>query len=195
MIDFSDIFARHFFSNHHIEAKTLESLLEQLLTDFECVSFSSLPGLLVATVDELCDDEAKIYTITEKFSRPEHKLLELNQLLKATGRRQLLFKGEDEQVNIFRRSSYNFSSIDMMPTAVLIDQFGILGMFLDLATKQPILLSAGIFVTRNKKLAEKIRWSRSSYGRRENAVIKIAANGRFSELQAHLVISALQPKK
>lgn len=191
MRDFSEIFAKHYFSNHHTEARHLESWLEQVLPGCECVTFSSLPALLVAAVDELCDSEANLYAAPEP-SPHALQALGLKRFLHATGRRQVLFAGQEEYTHFAEQARREFGEGDILPAAVLMEKGSIRGIFLDLAARVPILLSAGVFVTRDAELAEKIRWARSSYGRRKPACIHIAANGRFSELQAYLVNCAVQ---
>ncbi len=194
MRDFSEIFARHYFSNHYTEAKNLERLLEQALSYCECVTFSSLSALLVTATDELCDADANL-CVAPGSDPVDVKVAGLNRFLHATGRHQVVIAAPYEYAQLTERARHEFGMDDIAPAAILIEKENIRGVFLDLATKVPILLSAGVFVTREANLAEKIRWARSSYGRRKSATVHIAANGRFSELQAYLVNSALDSCK
>lgn len=186
MRDFSEIFARHFFSNHHTEAKQLESRLEALWPGHECVTFSSFPALLIAAIDELYDANTNLYVISESDSMVL-QIASLNRFLHETGRRQLIIAESDKYPYLLEQVKYGFDNEGISPKALLMENETIKGVFLDLSTKIPMLFSSGVFVTKDADLAEKIRWSRSSYGRRKSASINIAANGRFSEFQAYLI--------
>ena len=63
---------------------------------------------------------------------------------------------------------------------------------LDFSQFSPWINNGGAIISPSEQLLEKTRWSRCSYGRKSNAVVKVAANGRISELQCSFIYSHLQ---
>lgn len=190
MRDFGEIFERHYFSNHHVEAIEVERRFESMFHGCQCVTFSSLPALVVAVLDEMTDPEGRPVDLV-LADASDAALNELNHFLEASGRRALRALDSDELGRVRGASALPFVCAGQPVKAILLDGATAVGALFDLAALDPMLGSAGLFVTRDDANAEKIRWSRSSYGRREAAQIVIAANGRFSEFQGHLVNAAL----
>jgi hypothetical protein len=190
MRDFREIFERHYFSNHHVEAIEVERRFESMFDGCQCVTFSSLPALIVAVKDEMTDPEGRLADLV-RVNAGDAALGGLNRFLEASGRRALRALGSDEFERVRSASELPLVCAGLPARAILLAGATALGALFDLAALDPMLGSAGLFVTRDGAKAEKIRWSRSSYGRREQARIAIAANGRFSEFQGHLVNAAL----
>lgn len=187
-MNFKAIFERHFFSNHHVEAKRIESRLEDFLPGpCECISYSSLTGLIVATLDELCEDNTVVHVKCDDLN---HK--SLNAFLEATGRKKVAIWNLELQTCIETITKVEPTcDLSKYILGALMRGREITGLLLDFAESTDLLESAPIFVTWDRVLAEKIRWSRSSYGRRTSASVKIAANGRFSEFQGAILNSIL----
>ena len=182
-MDFKGIFDRHFFSNHHVEAKRLEARLEQMfLPGYECVTYSSFPGLLTAALDELCAGDLKVYVKVD-----EPLLWRFNAFFRATGRSCVHAWSGEVQAKVAAMSKGATPGLVMFINAVLVRDKEVVGLLMDFAECSDFLESAAVFVTPDAVLAEKVRWSRSSYGRRIPASVKIAANGRFSEFQGQLL--------
>jgi hypothetical protein len=57
---FKKIFDRHYFSNHHIEAQKVETRLEKFFSGYEAVTFSSMPGLICAIIDEIINKDLQL---------------------------------------------------------------------------------------------------------------------------------------
>jgi hypothetical protein len=193
MRDFREIFERHYFSNHHVEAIEVERRFESMFDGCQCVTYSSLPALVVAVKDEMTDPEGRLADLV-RVNAGDAALGGLNRFLEASGRRALraLENGEFERVR--SASNLPFECAGQAASAILLDGSVAVGSLFDLAGLDPMLGSAGLFVTRDGAKAERLRWSRSSYGRREAAQITIAANGRFSEFQGHLINASLAGK-
>jgi hypothetical protein len=190
MRDFREIFERHYFSNHHVEAIEVERRFESMFDGCQCVTFSSLPALIVAVLDEMTDPEGRPVDLVQADAS-DAAIGDLSRFLEAGGRRALRALGSDELERVRGASALPFVCAGQPVRAILLQGTTALGVLFDLAALDPMLGSAGLFVTRDRAKAEKIRWSRSSYGRREPAQIAIAANGRFSEFQGHLVNAAI----
>lgn len=190
MRDFRGIFERHYFSNHHVEAIEVERRFESIFDACQCVTFSSLPALVVAALDEMTDPEGRPVDLV-RADASYVALADLNRFLEASGRRALRALGSDELERVRSTSALPFVCAGQPVRAILLEGATAIGALFDLAALDPMLRSAGLLVTRDSVKAEKLRWSRSSYGRREPAQIAIAANGRFSEFQGYLVNAAL----
>jgi hypothetical protein len=190
MRDFSEIFERHYFSNHHVEAIEVERRFESMFDACQCVTFSSLPALIVAVLDEMTNPEGLPVELV-RADASDAALADLNRFLEAGGRRALRALGSNELECVRGGSTLPLVCAGLPARAILLEGMTALGALFDLAELDPMLGSAGLFVTRDGAKAEKVRWSRSSYGRREPARIAIAANGRFSEFQGHQVNAAL----
>ena len=80
-MDFSNIFKRYYFSNHHKEAIRLEETMEKLLPKMECVTFSSIESLWVTTIDEICKENTCIYSKLDQITTKR-----INNFLKYTNR-------------------------------------------------------------------------------------------------------------
>jgi hypothetical protein len=186
-MNFKDIFDRHFFSNHHLEAKRLESRLEAIFAGCECITFASLEGLITAVLDELCVDSGT----SVNMNWNELKIKEFNAFCHATERKGVGNWNDAMQTATKVIFGNTLFSMEDYLQGALIHGDRASGLLLEFAQCSNLLDSAAVFVTRDATLAEKLRWSRSSYGRRAAASIKIAGNGRFSELQGQLINSAL----
>jgi hypothetical protein len=182
-MDFKGIFDRHFFSNHHVEAQQLEMQMEQVYTHHECISYSSFSALLIATLDELCERST---TVCVAWDRPRTQAF--NAFCRATGRPEVQLLDATE---IALPRPHAALPLEHAPKGVLLRAGRPAGWLLELSGMSPLLYSAGMFVTQNPELAEKVRWARSSYGRRATAEIRICANGRISELQSHVLNQTL----
>jgi hypothetical protein len=185
-LDFKEIFDRHYFSNHHVEAKNLETMLERGFPGFECITYSSFPALLAAALDELCDDGARVCVTWD-----DQRLGSINAFFRATGRQEIIAWNEQARAGIDALKQKSVPGLAQYIHGALMKGDEVLGAFMDFSGCSSLLVSAGVFATANPPLAEKLRWSRSSYGRRAPASIKLAANGRFSEFQAHLLNAVL----
>lgn len=181
-MDFKGIFDRHFFSNHHVEAKRLESRLEQIFVGCECITYSSLPGLLTAVLDELCEGGAEVHVNWD-----EQRLKSINTFFHATARKIVRTWSKEIQAGVEAMSKGFAPGLGGYIQGALIRGGEVSGLLLDFSACSDLLESAAVFVTPHTILAEKVRWSRSSYGHRAATSINIAANGRFSEFQAHLL--------
>jgi hypothetical protein len=190
MRDFGPIFERHYFSNHHVEVIEVERRFESMFDSCQCVTFSSLPALVVAVFDEMTGPEGRPVELV-LADASDAALRGLNRFLEAGGRRPLRTLSGDELERVRGASALPFVCAGQPVRAVLLEGVTAVGALFDLAALDPMLGSAGLFVTRDGAKAEKIRWARSSYGRREPAQIGIAANGRFSEFQGLLINAAL----
>ena len=184
-MNFQGIFERHFFSNHHVEAQRLEARLEQLFVGHECVTFSSLSALLATALDELCDAGVTVHANWD-----EPRLHAINSLFGASGRQAVQDWSAATEAATERVRICLPVALGACIHAVLLRQGEVAGLLLDLSGYSSLLRSAAVFVTQDAVLAEKVRWARSSYGRRAPASIGVAANGRFSEFQAHLLNAA-----
>jgi hypothetical protein len=186
---FRGIFDRHFFSNHHVEAIELENKFEKYFPGFECVTYSGLAGLIVAVFDELVDPSTYLYATHQYPVSLDFDYKNINRFLCATGRpivKELPIVGQSMVIDKLRQYGIVANSY----SAILMSGLEVEGVLFDLKKYHPLLSSGGLFVSTNSKMAEKIRWSRSSYGRRQDESINIGANGRFSEFQAALVNSS-----
>jgi hypothetical protein len=115
----------------------------------------------------------------------------VNEFVRATrDKNNILVKLEDlhlqEKVNNTLGASRRFGKV------VLHKGNNLLGILLDFGKLDAIIASAPVFISQNKDYCEKIRWARSSYGRKRNdKKINIASNGRFSEFQAEVINNKL----
>ena len=185
-MDFSAIFEAHYFSNHYRQAMALEAKLER--DDYpgrQCVTFSGLPALAVTVSLEMVDAASRLVEVSRRSSTCA-TLDALNRFLQATGREGIL-KATPQESLCWQEELEGLADADLL----LVHQGRIKGMIMDLSDRHPMLASAAVFVTSDDALAEKVRWARSSYGRRAPADIRVAANGRFSEFQAALLLTAL----
>jgi len=184
-VSFREIFDRHFFSNHHVEARHLETRLEASFQGCECVTFASFPALLTAALDELCDDGATVHVAWDAS-----KTGAINAFLRASGRREVQAWNKEALSGVDALRQRAAPGMAQHVCGVLMRDCTAAALLLEMAGESPLLLSAGVLVTQDGVLAEKVRWARSSYGRRAKATIHIAANGRFSEFQASLLNQA-----
>ena len=184
-MSFSEIFDRHFFSNHHVEAKRLEARLEALFPGCECVTFASFPALLTTALDELCDGGATVHVAWDAS-----KTGAINAFFRASGRREVQTWNKEAQAGVDELGHGAAAGMARHVHGALMRDGKAAGLLLEMAEESPLLLSAGVLVTQDGTLAEKVRWARSSYGRRAKATIRVAANGRFSEFQASLLNQA-----
>lgn len=185
-MEFKKIFERHFFSNHHVEAQLLEAELSNLFRGSECVTFSSFHSLLVSIIDEIhCEKDNLSIDCNEAM------LKDINLFLTATNR-------TNTTLWEFREEDIAQSDVANTEKKILGLIIGLIksngepkGFILDLSCTSPLANSCAAFITKDPALAEKIRWSRSSYGRLSSSRVNIAANGRVSEFQAMLVNDAI----
>ena len=180
MNDFASIFESHYFSNHHNHAQEVEAKLENKFAGYECVTFSSLGALVTSVAFEFCVNNMFLVNV----SRSEETYCSID------GMNRFLHVATGIQIT---KSSENLDHLiadnlplNLNPDLLLIEGDICRAALVDMRHCHPMLESSGIFVTNNAGLAERIRWARSSYGRRGDAVVNIAANGRLSEFQAML---------
>jgi hypothetical protein len=185
MLDFHEIFDTHFFSNHHIQAKKLEATFEQRFDGLECVSFSSYEGLLITLCDEVCDARTGIFSYPQGDDN-ESKTQSLQAWLAHT-HRPAIEQLTPEQARVISSKK----PAHLQPQAVVLREAQLVAYVLDGARWHEMLAGAGILLSADAQVAEKVRWARSSYGRNGKAQISIASNGRFSEFQAMLIEQAL----
>jgi hypothetical protein len=186
MNDFNEIFARHYFSNHYTEAINIEKYYENKFKNYNCITFSNVEALIIAIIDEICDKNYKIYYEVNR-EKEKRKINGLNKYLEVTQRIVIEEKkivDNEDIVNVFGSEAFMYKKLIF---AYISRDNKHEGLILELNNDISMLNSAGLFVTKNLKFAEKIRWSRSSYGRRNDSDIKIAANGRFSEFQGYIL--------
>ncbi len=182
-MEFNEIFNRHFFSNHHVEAKQLEETLEKAFEGYDCVSFSSVLGLVSAIYDEIITDDDIFYVYEN-----EKILINLERFLSATNRKMRIktLPSSSRKLSILACDKDNAYFNDYIFGGVVMNN-KVIFVILDFSKISVWLRSAAFFITQDSELSEKIRWSRSSYGRRTKSFVNIAANGRFSEFQACLI--------
>ena len=181
MPDFKPIFDAHFFSNHHLQAQAAETQLEKLFPGCECVTFASLESLLIVVAGELCDTPVRLFNVSMRDA-VRQSIESVNRFLSATGRTPI------DALSSVRRGTLSTLGGDALPTdAWLVREHQIIAHLLDASGLHPMLAGAGLFITPDAALSEKIRWARSSYGRRQASSVRIFANGRFSEFQAILL--------
>jgi hypothetical protein len=193
MLDFSSIFERHFFSNHSIYAIEVEEVLEARLLGCECVTFSSFAALLVSIADEMLDASHHLLNISTTINS-QSDIVAVNRFLSMTSRPTITALANEEKKKWQDESrSYLCAGGGLKMDVILASETAILAGVVNLSGGHDMLTSSGVFVTKHADLAEKIRWSRSSYGRHSSANIKIAANGRFSEFQAIIAHHLLDP--
>ena len=189
-MDFSNIFKRYYFSNHHKEAIRLEETLEKDFPKMECVTFSSIESLLITTIDEICDDNKYIYSKLDQITTKR-----INNFLNSTNRNNIK-EYSNLSLDIIKRIK------DLTPNKYLkflvgaiSDDESLLGIYLDFSDCSEFIYSAPIFISENKIFCEKVRWARSSYGRRSViSDLKISSNGRFSEFQGLIVNTYIDNK-
>jgi hypothetical protein len=186
-MDHSRIFERHYFSNHHTEAINLEKRLEKEFPKMECVTFSNIESLWVAVIDEICEDNINLYSKTGL-----NTMERINRFFKATKRRQMKnWSTISKKTQQLVQNIVPINYLDFL-VGTLTDKDKLSGIFLDFGKCSEFISSAPIFISNNKMFCEKIRWARSSYGRRfKISDLKIASNGRFSEFQGLIVNSFL----
>jgi len=185
MLDFQSIFDTHFFSNHHVHAQAVETRLETMFPGCECVTFSSFAGLLVSVLDELCDASTVLCGVPSDEGARE-RLASLNAFLTGSGRAPI------RELPVAERAETVVPpESDWTADAWLLREGRVVARLLDACGTHPMLASAGVIVTAESSLAEKLRWARSSYGRRTSSSVRISANGRFSEFQAIVLQQAL----
>jgi len=185
VIDFSSIFRSHFFSNHHTHAKEVESTLEARFLGYECVTFSGFASLVTSAAYEMCDARTRLFNVSKR-PQTARTIESLNHFLAATAQMQVEELSESERQRFLKDLPTN-----LFPDVLLVRDDVAKASMLDFPDIHPMMASAGVFVTEDAELAEKIRWARSSYARRAKATLNIAANGRFSEFQAVLMNHSL----
>lgn len=185
MADFKPIFDAHFFSNHHVQAQAAEMQLESLFPGCQCVTFASLETLLIAVAGELCGPEVQLFNVSARAAARQ-SIEALGRFLAATGRPAI-----DALPPARQASLSNFAGNAWPMDAWLVSAERVMAVLLDASGLHPMLAGAGLFITPDTALSEKIRWARSSYGRRATSSVQISANGRFSEFQAILLSEGL----
>ena len=184
MLNFRSIFDRHFFSNHNVHAIKVEEVFEAQFMDCECVTFSSFAALLVSIADEICDASHHLLD-TSATTDSQDAIVAANRFLAATSRPTIALLTNEEKEKWSNKSRLCLGdSVGLKIDAILVSESEIVAGVVNLSGVHDMLASAGVFVTKNADMAEKMRWSRSSYGRRASTKTGIAANGRFSEFQA-----------
>ena len=106
-MDFKELFDRHYFSNHHVEAQHLETRLERAFPGFACITYSSFPALLAAALDELCDEGARIGVAYD-----DQRLGSINAFFRATGRQEIRSWSEQARAGIDALKQKSASGLD-----------------------------------------------------------------------------------
>lgn len=190
MIDYQNIFQRHYFSNHHHEAQNLEKYLSFATQFNECVLLSSFEVGATFILDELLNfDESEKFTAECRYEGQE-KSEQLKSFLCATGRSQLKLTFTHEAV-----AADLSANIRSERSIIVKSASSTLAILLDLGGAHSMINSLGVFLSQEPKIAEKARWYRSSYGRQSDSNVMIQANGRVSEFQALTVMMALSEVK
>jgi hypothetical protein len=186
MPDFKPIFDAHFFSNHHVQAQAVETQLEDLFPGCECVTFANLESLLIVVAGELCATPVQLFNVSAREA-VRQSIESLSRFLSMTGRTPIHTLSPARQATLSQLAG-NALSMD----AWLVREHQVIAQLLDASGLHPMLAGAGLFITPDAALSEKIRWARSSYGRRGASSVRIFANGRFSEFQAILLKDGLK---
>jgi hypothetical protein len=185
MVDFKPIFDTHFFSNHHLQAQALEAQLEDRFPGCQCVTFASLESLLLVVAGELCSASVELLNVSSR-NNVQQSIAALSGFLHATGRPAINTPPSDR-----RAALATFPGNRWPVDASLVSEGEVVAYLVDASGLQPMLAGAGLFITPDAALSEKIRWARSSYGRRSSSSVRVFANGRFSEFQAMLLADGL----
>lgn len=175
MSKYTDIFERHYFSNHYIEAQKVEESFRLFFKAKNAILYGNLNMLIMAIVDEVGG------TI---YASPLFPIANCNCLLEATGRPSIIKKDNNFTFRDFKDFSprlwsekiskhISFLYVDEKPSALIIN----------------IALSANItnisvLVTNSQDLARKLQCARSSYGREGLTEVNIKSNGRISEMHS-----------
>ena len=155
MTIFKKIFDRHYFSNHYIEAQEAESLLKDIFVVKHAVLFANFSTLVMSLEDEL---NANI-----SANLPMKTINRINQFIKATGREKINAIIDEEIVKFGKYISKleNFSEwitgyvyIDDLPNSLIFN-----------ISLENEITNITALITDDDIVAEKMRWSRASYGR------------------------------
>ncbi len=185
MPDFAPIFETHFFSNHHLQAQALETQLEALFPGCECVSFASFEGLLTTVAGEMCKAPAQLFNVSSRDA-VRQTIESLNRFLSLTGRAQIRTPSSACQATLT-----GVAADALRTDAWLVQSQRVVARVLDVSGLHSMLGCGGVFISPDAALSEKIRWARSSYGRRGESGVRVFANGRLSEFQAIMLMDAL----
>lgn len=189
-MDFLNIFKRYYFSNHHKEAIQLEETMEKDFPKMECITFSNIESLWVTTIDEICEDKIYIYSKLDQITTER-----INNFLRNTNRIEIKEYSSLPLVIVQRIEALIPNKYSQFLVGALLDNENLLGIYFDFGNCSEFIYSAPIFMSENKIFCEKVRWARSSYGRRSViSDLKISANGRFSEFQGHIVNTYINHK-
>ena len=174
MNKYQKIFDRHYFSNHHIEAMQSEAMLKEIFSKKHAVLFSNFLTLIMALNDELNANLAADLSIKS--------ISVLNDFLRATERREIRQKTDKDVENFLtfmepfnNKLKWNISYLYLgsKPNSAILG--------IDLPN---MITNITALITDDDEIAEKMRWSRASYGREGSADINIKSNARVSELHA-----------
>lgn len=177
---FKGIFRRHFFSNHHVESKRVESFFQNHYPQHECVTFNSFENLTIACIDE-CIQSSQQFHISSMVSG----LYAIKNLCVITRRILPNELNHEMLIRLVSNKKTNSPFLEYV-RGVITSETRVLAFLIDFANIHPLLRSGALLVTDQSETAEKIRWARSSYGRTADSSVNIAANGRFSEFQGVL---------
>ena len=199
LINYEEIFERHFFTNHSSEAERVESYFQKLFQCKDSVSFSNSAHLILAVIDEITlkarNDKyispniniiSYDNTITESIQKLIYNLRGINSIeLISKYKFNLIIEKNFREVekNILKKSLF-----------LIYENETIVSLILDFSGFKKWLKSASILITNNSEMADIIRCSRSSYGRKKIYKLSISANGRFSEFQGKVLNHYLQKK-
>ena len=189
MLSFSRLFFRHYFSNHYTEALSAEKKFSRETSEKHSVAFSNLETLVIATHDELkCDGvEIDLCDSSLQFLAWVNRL---NRVLERTGRDT--FDITERRWGLAEREFFYPRLTGLLSPSFVLQKDGVkVGRIYDLGKSAALLKAGAIITTPSDRVAEKLRWARSSYGREGNAEVNIAGNGRFSEFQGRVLRGVL----
>jgi len=176
----SSVIKNGYYSNHGPLAQELEKYLE---TKFKmnCVTYASIELLIVAIWDELSISQFTFYnSVDQRF------VYQLIKFLRGLETAQI-FTNCSQIVSKKMVNDIKTKHLKILCEAQTTE--GKLVKVVDLSRPADhYWVNGAAAVSFDDVALEKLRWSRSSYGRQADAIINIAANGRFSELQASAIL-------
>lgn len=176
----SAVIHNKYYSNHGPLAQELEKSIETKLK-VNCVTYASIELLTIAILDELPISVFKFYSATEKelifklieFLRGPQAAKKFLNCSKTVGDIRTVNETTQNLKILYEVQTDNGAAVRVFDLLSYVDQHPVNG---------------ALAVSKDKNALEKIRWARSSYGRQASTTINIAANGRFSELQASALL-------
>tara|TARA_B100000927_G_scaffold280438_1_gene264978 strand:- start:226 stop:813 length:588 start_codon:yes stop_codon:yes gene_type:complete len=192
-LNFSNIFERHYFTNHFTEAIQLEEFIVKNSPFLECVTFSNSCHLVTSFFDEILINNKNLDLDLSKIN-----IFAIENDLNIAIKKFLLNFRNNNTIKIMNKVKFynligsNLKFPILKHSSIIIKNYDkVLAIILDF-NKISDLSSGAVFLTNDKYLSNIIRCARSSYGRKENIDINISSNGRFSEFQASIIFNYLK---